>query len=278
MRNCKVSVLLFVAALCLFSACSAEPKDDGLPSVDVSAPGPSDLPALAADVSPVDSKKQALDLFGRAVAKLPDVMEALDKSGGEYDGDLSVRGSSAARFAYSQDIGPYEYHNDKTIIPGASVTGYFKGNFKMVQKNDEKPSPGDYVETYTDSQFEVDLLKGMIKDGISIKGRIAAAVEVTMRMTNGSDDFSIAYTIDEKMVYALTVTDTVKNVGGKFILELAAKGKFESDPGNVSGKPDLSGLNIRATLEVYNEDNEKLYAIDLKEEGDILDYLTGGIH
>jgi hypothetical protein len=258
MKNFRRTVFLFGAALCLLAACSDDPGDD-LPSVDLSVPSPSALPALAAEVKVVDSETEARALFMGAVASLPDVLQALKV---DADERFSIRGSSASRDVSSYSYGPFSYHNDKTLIPGASVTGYFKGS----------QTGGDYEESVVDAQFELDLLQGMTKDTIAVKGQIADAMYIKER---AKSIMSYEYDIDEKSVYALTVTDTAEKTGGRFILELAAKGKFEIDYWN--GVVDFSGLNTAVTLKVYDNGHNELWNIDIDitENSNIFNSLTG---
>jgi hypothetical protein len=262
MKNLRRTVFLFGAALCLLAACADDPANnpgDDPPSVDLSVPAPSALPALAAGIKLVDSETEARALFIGAVASLPDVFQALKV---DADERFSIRGSSASRAVSSYSYGPFNYHNDKTLISGMSVTGYFKGS----------QTSGDYEESVADAQFELDLLQGTTKDTIAVKGKIANAMYIKERKKT---IMSYEYDIDEKSVYALTVTDTAEKTGGRFIFELVAKGKFEIDYWN--GDVDFSGLNTTVALKVYDDGHNELWNvdIDITENSDIFGSLTG---
>jgi hypothetical protein len=277
MKNLKRTAFLLGAALCLLAACSDDSGDD-LPGVNLNAPSPSALPALADGVTVVADETAALALFGKAADPL---MEATERIGGEDHEDnvnWSVRGNSASRGVSSYAFDPIVYRNDKTVIPGASVTGYVKGSFKSYSKDDkaEDPSPGDYTEFMEDAKFEVDLLEGWTADDVEVKGRIASAVYVKMRMeTVASDtdwgyDTAVSSDIDEKIMYALTITDLANHTGGRFILEITAKGKVTMD---WWGEPDgFSGIDCTATLKVYDNDDAEVLAITLDAD-DIGNYL-----
>jgi hypothetical protein len=281
MKNLKGFVFLLAAALCLLAACSSDSGGEELPSVNLIPPKPSALPALAADVTVVGEKEQALALFETAVGPLMEAMELIgEDEGGEGDGgEWSVRGNSASRGLFSYSSDPIVYHNDKTVIPGASVTGYITGSYKSYSKYDEAddPSPGDYMEIVENAQLEVTLLEGKITDGIDVKGRLASKVYVKMRMETKSGNDALGYDtamssdINEQLMYALTITDTVEKTGGKFIFNLTAKGHVDMDFGDYDD-PDLSGITVTATLKVYDNDNQEVCSIELDND-DIFNYL-----
>jgi hypothetical protein len=274
MKNLKRSVCLLAAALGLFAACSPDPAGEDLPGADLTAPEPSALPLLADGVTLVATETEARGLFNAAFAGLPDVLEAFEAAHDEDqgdDGEWSIRGGSASRAGYSESFGPYTYYNDTTLVPGASVTGYFKGSFKKYSENETgEPSPEDYTEEAVESQFELDLLEGITEDNVTVKGKIAVAIDNNKKIY--SDPLRVSAAINQGMMYALAVTDTEDNIGGRFIFELGAWGAFESDvlPPDISG---MTGMNSTVTLKVYNNEDTEILDIDLKE--DILDYLEG---
>jgi hypothetical protein len=278
MKNLKRTVFLFTAALCLLAACSDDPGNnpgDDLPSVNLSVPSPSALPALATGVTVVNSKDQALKLFEKAADPLMETMERIGKEDHEDNVNWSVRGNSASRRVDSYSFDPVVYRNDKTVIPGASVTGYVKGSMTTNFKNETaEPSPGDYTEFVEDAKFEIDLLEGITTTEVKVKGRLAAAVYVKMRMETieserEGNDTAISSDIDEKIMYALTVTDLASSTGGRFILEITAKGKVTMDS---SSAPNLSGIKSTAILKVYGNDDAEVLAITLDAD-DIGKYL-----
>jgi hypothetical protein len=259
-----------MASFCLLAACSDDPGED-LPRVNLTAPSPSALPALADNVEVVAEKEQALKLFEQAVGKLPDVLSAMES---DADEKYSVGGNSAARYVY----GPFTFHNNKDLIAGASVTGYIKGS----------QTGGDYEESVVDSRFEVDLLDGITEGDINVKGRIASAMYIKIRNESvlpddespfPSFEISFYYDIDEKSFYALTVTDTANKIGGKFILELTAKGNFIFNFGDMfdGNAPDFSNLDTMAKLKVYDKENNELWSIDMDitKNSDIFNSLMG---
>jgi hypothetical protein len=279
MKNLKRSVFLLVAALCLLAACNSEPGDDQ-PSVNLSALSPSALPSLEAGVTPITDQTEALALVKGAVDALPDALEMI-RDLDDYDEEYSIRGHSVSRAVYSESIGPYEYHNDKNLVPGASVTGYYTGSHTINQKKNDEPSPGDSIVAVVDSKIELDLLDGITEDGVNVKGTIAEAVYVKTTLEY-SEDGSIPYVFDinQQSVYALTVTDMTNNTGGRFILEFAVKGKLEmsfnlNDLIDDETTPDLSKLAITARLKGYDNNNTELFNIDIAEETDIFDHLKG---
>jgi hypothetical protein len=275
MKNLKRTLVLFGAALCLFAACNNDSGED-LPGVNLRAPSPSALPVLAAGTTVVTDKTAALELLAKAVDPL---MGAMGEIGGKDEEKWQVKGNAASRGLFSYQSDPIVYRNDKKVIPGAAVTGYVKGSFKSYSKDDdaEKLSPGDYTEVVEDAKFEVDLLEGTPAGDFKVEGRFASEAYVKMKIeiipsdNEQGYDTAISSDIDEKLMYALAITDGAKNTGGRFILALSAKGKVGMDFGS---EADLSNLNITATLRVYNNDNIEL-PIELDVE-DIRNYLQLG--
>jgi len=257
---------------------SSDDEDDDPVKVNLSLPNITAVPAFTGTF--VSSEAEALNLVQDAVDALGEFTGALGGGASSDDNKYSIsRGINMSRRVENEPIN-YTFENEQ-LAEGVTANGFITGYYKESTKDDYTETVGDYYEESIRAKLSLDF-NSIQQRHITFNGKYVYDEDLYMKdqvTSINPQKGKGTLRLNANNGYALSASKNGK--GLKFVMKLTANCNFSVDY-SYDDNDDFyyddddflkDKLNLKLTIDVYDNDNVKQYTkvyTDLDEASEFL--------
>jgi len=262
----RALALLAIALVIGFSvtACDNGSKPKDPVNVDLQLPNISTVPAFTGTF--VSNNTEQLDLVEDAVEALSDFTGALgDKADTRYSLlPLSAipRGVNLSRTVQNEPF-DYTFENEQ-LATGVTANGFLTGYYKTSRAHENTYTVGDYGEGSYRLKLSLDF-NNIQRRNITFNGKYVydENLYIKEQITSLSPNrMKGTIKLNANNGYALSVSKSGK--GLKFVMKLTANCNFSAEVSDMGPDEDnffADRLNLRLTIDIYDNSNVKQYTV-----------------